>query len=54
MGAYLFLLKGALKNVTTSFADTKFTGLLLKRSSITFNTNNGVYWCLYPVNPIPN
>ena len=54
MGLDLLLLRGSLKNVTTSFDDATFTALKLKKYRIAFTTKGGVSWCLPPVNPITN
>ena len=50
----LLFLRILLKNVTTSFYDANFIGLALKSYSINCITKGGVFWCLYPVNPITN
>ena len=50
----LFLFRGTLNIVNTSFSDSTFTGLIFKRSRINFNTKGGLYWLTPPVNPITN
>ena len=54
MVAELFLLRGTLKNVNTSFYDFSINGLALKRYIINFTTKGGMSWCLPPLNSITN
>ena len=54
MGVDLLLLRGILNNVTTSFSDATFTGLVLKKYSITFAAKVEVSCYLSPVSHITN
>ena len=54
MGVYLFLFRGPLKNIATSFFGDTFTVLELKVLSIVFTTKGVVSCCFPPVNHITN
>ena len=54
MGGRLVIFMSPVNNVTTSFSDVTFTGLVLNSSRITFTAESVVSWCMSPVNPITN
>ena len=54
MEVELLFLRVTLKNMTAYFSDSEFTGLELKRFSVTFNIKGVLSWYISHVNAITN